>query len=45
MEVWDKNRWVFYLFAILEKYMFCVHSMGNGPVEGAITSILKQLKG
>ena len=31
----------FYLFVFLENTCFVCNSVGNGPVEGAITSILK----
>ena len=37
----EKSRWVFYLFALLENTCFLCNSMGNGPVDGATTSILK----
>ena len=39
-----KLRCIFYLFAFLENACFVCNSMGNGPVEGTITSILKHLK-
>ena len=47
VQAWEnKSRWFFFffcsiLFAFLENSCFVCISMGNGPVEGAITSILK----
>ena len=47
VQVWEKRRCVFVLFCfflIIYLFAFFVcNSMGNGPVEGAITSILKHL--
>ena len=39
-----KLRCIFYLFTFLENTCFVYNSLGNGPVEGAITSILKHEK-
>ena len=39
------RRVFFYLFASLENTCFVCNSMGNGLIEGAITSILKHWKG
>ena len=35
-----KNKVHFYLFAFLENACFVCNSMGNGPIDGALTSIL-----
>ena len=38
---YEKETKVRFLFAVLENASFVYNSMGNGPVESAITFILK----
>ena len=41
----EKIKVYFLVIYMLENACFVCNSLGNGPIEGAITSILKYLKG
>ena len=45
VQIWEKNKVHFYLLAFLKDTCFVYNVMGNGAVEGAITSYFEELKG